>query len=84
MIYSIFLWLLITWVATQFIAEFSDGNFKKLLTKYWWRQKLTCTKCLSFWITLIGTQSFVIAATVSIINHILSNTIEGGNNEINL
>jgi len=83
MIFEIYFWLLITWMVNQIAIEFYNG-FQPLLSKHWWRQKLICPKCTAFWVTLAFTQNFVIAASVSMILHILNKTLENNNNEITL
>ena len=84
MIYSIYLFVLITWIVNQLVLEFNDKNFKKVLTLNWWNQKLSCWKCMSFWITLICTQSFIVAGTVSLINYIFEKKLETKDSEIKL
>ncbi len=84
MIYSIYLFLLITWMVNQLAIEFYDGNFKKVLTWNWWKQKTICPKCTAFWITLVFTQNFIVAATVSLLLHILTSLTETKDNSISL
>lgn len=83
MISDFLLLLSIAWFATSMIREFSDADFKKLLTSHFWRQKLNCSKCLSFWLTLALSFDFVLAAGVSAsIN--LYNYLTTDNNAIQL